>query len=131
MSQAQFDADGLDATTFAPIELVDQRDQPWADVRLRFADWEWLNERYGPDGVDGYYLNGYGVQGLAMACRHRAGLEVHADGIDYNSEGDTCFIHFGSLEDAEQTAALLRAALGDPAELKAAIAIAREQGFED
>src|SRR5262249_34701624 len=106
MTDPQFDSRGLDRTTFAPVELIDQRDSEWRDVRLSFAAWEALHELCGGDSLDGYYLNGHGVQGLVMACRLHAGLDPEAEGIIYNSEGDACFIHFSNLEDAVQTARL-------------------------
>ncbi len=67
--------------------------------------------------IDDFYLNGYGIQCLVMACRMKAGLNVEEDGIEYNSEGDTCFIHFEQLDDASRTAELLQPVLCDKTKL--------------
>jgi hypothetical protein len=131
MTDPQFDSSGIDRKTFAPVELIDQRDSEWKDVRLSFDAWEWLHERCGGDAVDGYYLNGHGVQGLVMACRLKAGLDSEAEGIVYNSEGDTCFIHFSKLEDAVQTAQLAADMLRDRGKIAAMVEVAREHGLED
>jgi hypothetical protein len=131
MTDPQFDSSGIDRTTFAPMALIDQRDSEWKDVRLSFDAWGWLHELCGGDSVDGYYLNGQGVQGLVMACRLHAGLDVEAEGIVYNSEGDTCFIHFSNLEDAVQTARLAADMLRDRAQIAEMVEVARENGLED
>ena len=132
---AKFDERGVDSVTYAPIELIDQRGSKWKDVRLSFNAWEWLSEQLGEEVgeayVDDYYLNGYGVQGLVQACRLSAGLEVEAEGIDYDSEADTCFIHFARLEDAVETARLASERLNDRAKLSAMVQVAREHGLED
>src|SRR5687768_13749174 len=99
MTDPHFENDGIDRITFAPVELIDQRHSEWKDVRLSFDAWEQIQEVCGGDSVEGYYLNGHGVQGLIRACRLHAGLDPDAEGIDYNSEADTCFIHFSKLED--------------------------------
>lgn len=131
MKKPKFDAEGVDNKTFAPVQLINAMDSEWKDIRLCFADWEWLHRICDGDTVDDYYLNGYGIQGLVMACRLNAGLEVEAEGIDYNSEGDACYIHFENLEDAVETAQLLVAMLKSPAKMLAMIEVARENGFED
>jgi hypothetical protein len=131
MSDAKFDINGFDRTTFAPIELFDQRSSEWKDVRLSFNAWERLQEMCGGDSLDGYYLNGYGVEGLIKACRLHAGLDSYADGIEYDSEGDTCYIHFSRLEDAVQTAQLASAMLNNKQTVVEMIKIARDNGFED
>jgi hypothetical protein len=66
-----------------------------------------------------------------MACRLKAGLDPGAEGIVYNSEGDTCFIHFSNLEDAVQTARLAADILRDRGKIAAMIEVARENGLED
>jgi uncharacterized protein YuzE len=66
-----------------------------------------------------------------MACRANAGLEVEQDGIDYDSEADTCFIHFTQLDEATRTAQLLQAVLRDKERLEEMVSIARKHGFED
>ena len=132
---ARFDPSGVDSVTYAPIALIDQRDSQWKDVRLSFDAWDWLAEQLGSEVgeayVDDYYLNGYGVQGLVQACRLSAGLNVEAEGIDYDSEGDTCFIHFSRLEDAIETAQLAAEMLKDRAKIVAMVQVARENGLED
>lgn len=123
--------DGKDETTFAPFVLIDARDQPWADVRLSFSQWDWLREQYGTDEIDDYYLNGYGVQGLVLAARINAGLEAYAEGMEPNSEGDTCYIHFSNLASAVETARLAQTMISNEAMLKKMITIARENDLED
>ena len=131
MSRPNFDSKGIDETTFAPFVLENKLESEWKDVRLAFDAWERLHEMYDEDSLDGYDLNGYGLQGLVMACRLHAGLEVRAEGIHYNSEGDTCYIHFSRLEDAVETARLASEMLEDRKKLVEMIAIARDNGFED
>ncbi len=126
-----FDENGQDEKTFAPIVLIDCRNTEWKDVRLSFSDWSGLESVAGSDDIDGFYLNGYGIQCLVMACRMKAGLNVEQDGIEYNSEGDTCFIHFAQLDDASRTAELLQPVLCDKTKLEEMVDIARKYGFED
>jgi len=131
MRAPEFNSDGVDKVTFAPVELINALDSEWKDVRLSFTDWEWLKRTYGSDSIDDYYLNGYGVQGLVKACRLQAGFEPEADGIDYNSEGDACYIHFANLDDAVETAQLVAEMLNDRSKLVAMIQVARENDFEE
>jgi hypothetical protein len=131
MTIPQFENDGIDRTTFAPVKLIDQRNSNWKDVRLSFDAWEELRGVCGGESVEGYYLNGHGVQGLIRACRFHAGLDPDAKGINYNSEADTCFIHFSKLEDAVQTAQLASDMLKDRNKIAAMIRIARAKGFDD
>jgi hypothetical protein len=136
MTKPRFGSDGIDRETFAPVELIDQRHSEWKDVRLSFDDWERLREICGEGAggssyLNGYYLNGYGVQGLVRACRLHAGLDPDAKGIVYNSEANTCFIHFAKLEDAVRTARLVSDMLRDRSKIAAMIEVAREHGFED
>jgi hypothetical protein len=126
-----FDSQGIDRATFAPVVLINALHSEWQDVRLSFDAWDWLHELCGGDSLDGYDLNGYGVQGLVLACRLAAGLEPEADGIHYNSEGDTCFIHFASLDAAAETARLAAAVLQSRPAIAAMVAVARDHGFED
>jgi hypothetical protein len=126
-----FDSQGIDRDTFAPLVLINELDTEWQDVRLSFDDWDGLHALCGGDSLDDYYLNGYGVQGLVMACRLAAGLEPEADGIHYNSEGDTCFVHFASLDDAVETASLVAAMLQSRAAIAAMVQVARDHDFED
>jgi hypothetical protein len=131
MTNPQFDKKGIDKDTFAPVKLVNQLDSKWKDVRLSFDAWDWLHGMCGGDTVEGYYLNGYGVQGLVMACRLHAGLSPEAEGIHYDSEGDTCFIHFSRMEDAIETARLASEMFKDRSKVVAMIAVARANGLED
>ena len=131
MKKPQFDEHGCDATTFAPFELEDCLNTEWKDVRLAFCDWQWFQDNYNSDTVDNYYMNGYGVEGLVKACRFSAGLEVEPDSIHYNSEGDTCYIHFTDLSDAVATANLSSTMINSIDNLTKGIQVAREHGFED
>jgi len=123
--------EGRDKTTFAPFELIDCRDTEWSDVRLSFSDWSWLHETHGTDTIDDWYLNGYGVQGLVLAARVAAGLNAFPEGLEPNSEGDTCFIHFEDLDLAVETAQLGQAMIGDRDKVTALVAVARENDLED
>ena len=134
MLEPRFGSDGIDRVTFAPVELIDQRHSEWKDVRLCFDAWAYLRAVCGSDSeghtyLNGFYLNGYGVEGLIKACRFRAGLDPDAEGIHYNSEGDTCFIHFSKLEDAVRTAQLASRMLRDRRKIAAMIEVARAHGF--
>jgi hypothetical protein len=51
------------------------------------------------------------------------------EGID--SEGNTCYIHFSSLDDAVQTAQLAAEMIKDPERIVAMIAVARENDLKD
>ena len=68
MSTPNFDANGIDRTTFAPFALIDARTSKWKVVRLSFHDWGWFKATYGSETIDDYYFNGYGVEGLVKAA---------------------------------------------------------------
>jgi hypothetical protein len=123
--------DDRDKTTFAPFELIDCRNTEWADVRLSFNDWSWLNETHGSDTIDDYYLNGYGLQGLVLAARVAAGLDPYPDGMEPNSEGDTLFLHFSDIDVAVETARLAQEMILDREKIVAMIEVARENDLED
>jgi len=131
MITPSFSDNHVDKQSFAPFVLVDQRHTQWQDVRLTFSDWDWLGKMYVDDTIDGYYLNGYGIQGLVMACRLAAGWEPETERIHYNSEGDSCQVYFKSLEEAVRTAAAAAQMIQDRATLEAMIQLARANGFED
>jgi hypothetical protein len=131
MSQPQFDSTGFDRQTYAPFVLQNALETKWKDVRLSFDNWDWLEETYGTDTIDDYYLNGYGIERLVMAGRLSAGLPPEPDTIHYNSEGDTCYIHFTDLAEAVRTAELAAEMLQERERLVAMIALARENGFEE
>ena len=126
-----FDEEGYDRSTYAPFALQDLRSSEWKDVRLSFNDWSWLQSHLSGDTVDGYYLNGYGVQGLVQAALLIGGVDPDQDGIHYDSEGDTCYIHFIELTLATRAAELAAAMIREPAALERAIVVARDRGFED
>lgn len=130
MKTPSFDSENFDRTTFAPIELYNGLDRDEEDVQLKFSDWAWLQGKYG-ESVNDYYLNGYGIEGVAMAARLNAGLDPDDNAIDYDSEADACYIYFDNLEDAIETAQLLYETLHDRTKLVAMIAIAEENEFGD
>lgn len=130
MKTPSFDSENYDRTTFAPIELYNGLDRDEEDVQLKFSDWAWLHGKYG-DAVNDYYLNGYGIEGLAMAARLNAGLDPDDNAIDYDAEADACYIYFDNLEDAVETAQLLYDTLQDQKKLVAMVAIAEENEFGD
>lgn len=123
--------EGRDSTTFAPFVLIDCRDTEWKDVRLEFSDHAWTAKHVGDDHIGDCYLNGYGIQGLVFAARMAAGLEPVPSGVEPNSEGDTCYIHFSELETAVETATLAQEMITDPAKRTACAELAVEEGFED
>jgi hypothetical protein len=130
MKTPQF-VDGTDATTFQPFLLEDLSTEDESDFRLIFGDWEWLHGRLGTDTIDGYYLNGSGLEGLIKAGRLERGLDIAEDRIEYNSEGDTCYLEFHDLEDAATTAEIAQELVSEPALLRAAIARARAEDLEE
>ena len=123
--------DGVDKTTFAPFELIDALDTKWSDIRLSFNDWNWFDETHGTDTIDDYYMNGHGLLGLVLASRAAAGLEAYPEGLEPNSEADTCYMHFSDLETAVETARLGQEMISDRKKLEATIIVAREHDLED
>lgn len=129
---SKFDAKGYDKHTYAPFVLQDCRALKWKDVRLTFDDWDHIKKLCGAESeLDGYYLNGYGVEGVVKGAMVDAGIDVDSDEIDCNSEGDTCNIHFKVLEVAVTAAKAAVAAFATKKALLAAIKCARQHGFED
>ena len=98
---------------------------------LAVAAWDWLDRTAGADTLDGYHLNGYGIQGSVQAALFAANLEMRPDEVHFDSEGDTCNIHFKNLDDAVRAANLACEMINDPAALARMVRIARERGFED
>jgi hypothetical protein len=129
MSEPVF-VEGRDSTTYAPFVLIDSR-KDWGDVRLEFSDHDWTAAHIGSDYIGECYLNGYGIQGLVIAARLAAGLEPLPPGIEPDSEGDTCHIHFVDLETAVETAALAQQMITDPRKREQCAALAVEEGFDD
>src|SRR5689334_22615362 len=109
MSTPAFDEQGNDWQTYAPFQLHNALNTKWNDVRLSFEDWAWLQQQYDADTIDGYYMNGYGVEGLVKAALFAEGLDPDREEIHYNSEGDCCLIHFKKLEHAARAAELAAA----------------------
>jgi hypothetical protein len=131
MITPNFDDNGVDKATFAPFTLTDARASKWKDVRLSFHDWDWFKATYGSNTVEEYYFNGYGVEGLVKAARLAAGADPEPEGIDYDSEGDACFVHFADLDEAIRTAQLAAEMIKDRNKLTQMIQVARENGFDD
>lgn len=131
MSTPLFDERGRDAHTYAPFRLENCLDTEWKDVRLVFDDWGWFQDAYGEDTIDGYYFNGYGVEGLIRALLFANGMDPEDPGIEYDSEGDSCYVHFNSMELALRVAELARAMIEDREALVRMIDVARTEGFED
>ena len=134
MATPQFGSDGRDQTTYAPFELFKNQGTP--DYFLQFYDWGWLFTTYVGDvvkeAINGYYLNGPGIEGLVRAALFANGMDPDGAEMFYNSEGDCCRIEFGShLDVAVRTAALAAEMIKDRQKLLNAIAVARTQGFED
>jgi hypothetical protein len=100
-----------------------------------FYDWNWLFATYAADlneeAIDGYYMNGPGVEGLVRAVRFASGRYPDESGTFSNSEGDTCIIQFATLDEAAHVAELASDMIKDLPKLRAAIKVARDEGFED
>lgn len=132
MTEPSF-TDGRDDTTFAPFILHDWRDSEFQDVRLEFSNWEFLQKTVGDDYPDlgDYYLNGPGVQGLVIAARILAGLDPMPAGFEPNSEAGACYMHFGDLETAVETAELAQAMITDRARIEECAQVAMDEGLDD
>lgn len=135
MLEPQFDSEGADRTTFSPFELFDGRNFEEGTSLLRFHAWGHFQTMFGDEldhnSVDEFYFNGYGVESLVKACRLDAGLDVEAEGIEYDSEGSACYIYFSKLEDAVATARLVSEMMQDRAKIRAIVQIAKKEGFDD
>jgi hypothetical protein len=123
--------DGRDHTTFAPFVLIDSRDTEWNDVRLEFSDHAWTAKHVGGEYIGDCYLNGYGIQGLVFAARIAAGLDPIPSGVEPDSEGDTCYIHFAELQTAIETATLAQEMIANPSKREQCAKIAVEEGLDD
>jgi len=131
MKIPEFDVAGFDKATFAPFTLVDARRSEWKDVRLSFRGWEWLRATYGSDRIEDYYFNGYSVEALVKAVRLEAGMKPDAKGVVYNSECDSCYIHFDDFGEAVKSANLAAAMMNDREKLVQMIEFARKSGFDE
>ena len=140
MTSPQFDAHGFDRKTYAPFHLADARGRPFhlegtPPFHLSFNDWGWLFSTYAAylsdEAMDGYYLNGPGVEGLVLAVRLASGRYPDDSGIFSNSEGDTCIVQFSTLDEAVHVAELAADMIKDRQKLLATIKVARDQGYED
>jgi len=114
-----------DRSDFQPFKLIDNRKSKWADVRVSFDSWGWLKKTHG-DNVDGYYLNGYGVQGLVLAARVLKRLPAYTSTMDLNSEGDTCYMIFQNYDEAIETIQIASEMINDKSLLVESIKIAKE-----
>jgi hypothetical protein len=123
--------DRRDSTTFAPFVLIDCRDTEYNDIRLEFSDHDWTTQHIGNETIGNYDLNGYGIQGLVFAARSLAGLDPMPLGVEPNSEGDTCYIHFPDLQTAIETAALAQAMMTDPSKREQCVKLAVQEGWDD
>jgi hypothetical protein len=123
--------EGRDCTTFAPFVLIDCRDTEWNDIRLEFSDHAWTAQHVGSENIGDCYLNGYGIQGLVFAARVAAGLDPIPPGVEPDSEGDTCYIHFADLQTAVETATLAREMINDPSKREQCAKLAVEEGLDD
>jgi hypothetical protein len=120
----------IEKPKFHPFELIDNRESEWSDVRISFDNWDWLKETHG-DEINGYYLNGYGVQGLVLAARVLKGLPIYTDTMDPNSEGDTCYIIFEDYDEAIETIQIAAEMINDKSIILKSIDTARENGFDE
>ena len=98
-------------------------------VRLSFFDWDWLEKQHGSIEIDGYYMNGPGVEGLVQAVMFANKIET--DDVEGDSEGDACLLYFPNVALATRVGELAAAMIKDRAQLAKSITLAREEGFED
>lgn len=120
-----------DSATYFPFILSDASGPEGEDYRLVFADWEWLHQKFGSDTISGLYLNGTGLESLVKASRLENHLPLAEDRINYNSEGDTCYIQFSRFEDACATARIAREVLQDPILMEAAIRRIKAENLDE
>ena len=120
-----------DSATFFPFILRNAFGPEGEDYRLVFADWEWLHQKFGSDTISGLYLNGTGLEALIKASRLENHLPLAEDRINYNSEGDTCYIQFSRFEDACATARIAREVLQDRILLEAAIRRIKAENLDE
>ncbi len=113
------------AAASAPFVIDDLGDI----IRVSFFDWEWLVEHYGSNEIDGYYMNGPGVEGLVRAVMFAN--DIAQDDAEGDSEGDACLLNFTEMALAIRVAELAAAMIKDRVQLAKTIELAREQGFED
>jgi hypothetical protein len=114
------------AGSVAPFTIDDIADR---GVRLSFFDWGWLEKQHGSIEIDGYYMNGPGVEGLVQAVMFANKIE--SDDIEGDSEGDACLLYFPNVALATRVGQLAAAMIKDRAQLAKTIEIARAEGFED
>jgi len=107
-------------SSVAPFTINDMGD----NVRLSFFDWSWLEKQHGSIEIDGYYMNGPGVEGLVQAVMFANKIE--RDDIEGDSEGDACLLYFPNLALATRVGELAAAMMKDRAQLAKTIVIARE-----
>ncbi|GHB97934.1 hypothetical protein [Cerasicoccus arenae] len=131
MKTPNFTVEGIDFKTFSPFILHNDLETESKNIRLEFSNWEWLEAEYSDSDTNDYYLNGYGMEGLVKAVRIIAGLPPEPESIEYDSEDDTCNIHFSDLDDARQTAELASAMITTYKKLLQAIQVARDNDLED
>ena len=114
------------ASSVAPFKIDDIAGR---GVRLSFFDWSWLEKQHGSIEIDGYYMNGPGVEGLVQAVMFANKIE--SDDVEGDSEGDACLLYFPNVALATRVGELAAAMIKDRAQLAKSITLAREEGFED
>lgn len=115
---------------FQPFTFVDNSQSKWGDLRVSFDNWEWLKETHGDD-IDGYYLNGYGVQGLVLAARLLKGLPAYTPTMELNSEGDTCYLIFQSYDEAIETIQIASEMINNKSFLLQSIKVAKHHRLNE
>ncbi|HEX7703787.1 MAG TPA: hypothetical protein VF403_23765 [Kofleriaceae bacterium] len=111
--------------SYAPFTIDELGDT----VRLSFFDCDWLEKQHGSIEIDGYYMNGPGVEGLVQAVMFANKIE--SDDVEGDSEGDACLLNFTDVKLATRVAQLAAAMIKDRTQLAKTIKVAREEGFED
>jgi hypothetical protein len=118
--------------SYAPFRIDDIGGPPLGDrgsVRLSFFDWGWLEKQHGSIEIEGYYMNGPGVEGLVRAVMFAN--KIASKNVEGDSEGDACLLYFTDVQAATHVARLAAAMMKDRTQLAEAITIARKHGFEE
>ena len=105
VKEPMFDAEGVDASTYAPFLLKNLLDDPEPEVRLEFADFDLLEETLGEDhDLEGNTLGDVMMEVIDKKQLVKDHEGTHPGGYFDNCEGSTVLFHFNTLTDAIRVA---------------------------
>lgn len=105
VKEPMFDAEGEDASTYAPFLLKNLLDNPEPEVRLEFADFDLLNDTLGADhDLEGNTLGDVMIEIIDKKKLVKDHEGTHPGGYFDNCEGSTVLFHFNTLRDAIRVA---------------------------